>query len=107
MFKRKRQTPPPEALPTEFSVAVKLWQKADNDVHVALGRFRTAPNQVNRLGVMMAWAALKVPLEALSSWARAHPQAIGAVAWAWARSEALHTEIVEASLIEEQPIILD
>jgi hypothetical protein len=107
MFKRKGKAPPPKALPHAFDVAVDLWREADHEVTDALARFRTAANPVNRLAVIMAWAVLKVRLEALSSWAIEHQQATDASAWAYARSEALQKEIQQASAVEGRPIVLD
>jgi hypothetical protein len=102
MFRRKAI-----ALPPEFDAAVDLWREADHDVHAALARFRTAPNPVNRLAVIMAWSTLKVTLGALASWATDDQQAIDASTWAYARSEALQEEIRQASLIEGRPIVFD
>jgi hypothetical protein len=99
--------PKTPALPPEFDVAVDLWREAEQDVLAALARFRTAPDPVNRLAVIMAWTALKVTLETLGSWAIEHQQADDASAWARARAKALRKEIRQASLAEGRPILFD
>lgn len=107
MFKRKRKVMLPQALPLEFEAAVELWRQAEADIHIALARFRIAPNPVNRIAVLMAWAAMQVPLKALSSYGSAHPPAIDAAAWAHARSEALRGEVLQVGWPEDRPIVLD
>ncbi|HEY6982144.1 hypothetical protein, partial [Reyranella sp.] len=107
MFKRKGKALPPKALAPEFDAAVELWRQAELDVHAALARFRTVPDPVNRLAVIMAWAAFEMSLKALSGWIKEHPPAIDATTWAHARSEALHIEIRRAGFIEKRPIFLD
>lgn len=107
MFKRKRKEAPPQASPLEFEAAVELWRQAEADIHVALARFATAPNPVNRVAVLMAWAALQVPLKALSSYGTAHAPAIDAAAGAHARSQALRSEVLQVGWPEDRPIVLD
>ena len=107
MFKRKRKEVLPQALPLEFEAAVELWRQAEADVHVALARFGTAPNPVNRIAVLMAWAALQVPLRALASYGTAHQPAIDAATWAHARSQALRSEVLQVGWPEDRPIALD
>ena len=107
MFNRKGKASPPKVLLPEFDAAMEIWQQAELDVHAALAHFRVTPNPVNRLGVLMAWAACQVSVKALSGWIEKHPPAIDAATWAYARSEALKIEIQQASFVEERPIILD
>ena len=95
------------ALPPEFDTAVDFWREAEHDVLAALARFRTAPNPVNRLAVIMSWTALRVALGALGSWAIEHQQADDASAWARARAKALQKEIRQVSLTEGRPILFD
>lgn len=101
MFERNTK-----ALPPEFEIAVTRWREADEDVVAALARFRTMPNPVNRLAVIMAWAVLRVSLQALSSWAGEHPRASDASVWAQARSQGLQAEIEQVGLAEARPIAL-
>ncbi|MBS0220495.1 MAG: hypothetical protein JSR91_07115 [Proteobacteria bacterium] len=94
-------------MPPELEAAIGLWRQAEADLHVALARFATAPNPVNRIAVLMAWAALQVPLRALSSYGTAHPPAIDAAAGARARLEALRSEVLQVGWPEDRPIVLD
>lgn len=101
----ERKAPPPHALQLEFEVAVELWQQAERDVHVTLARFRTGPDPVKRLAVLMAWAALQESLKTLSRFVLKHPPAFDAVDWMHGRSEVLQIEVQHVAGAEE-PIVL-
>jgi hypothetical protein len=89
-------------LPPEFDVCFERWREADQDVHLALGQYRVAPNAVNHLAVDAAWLALEVALTELEGWAllfgsfRASAASDDA-SEAW---DGLHDEIYRAGLLE-------
>lgn len=97
----ERKAVPSQALLLEFDAAVELWRDAELDVHAALARFSIEPDPVNRLAVLMAWAALQGSLEALSSFVLEHPPAFDAVEWMHGRSEVLQREVQDVAGAEE------
>lgn len=101
MPERDRKAMPSQALQLEFEAAVESWHQAECDVHAALARFRTGPNPVNRLGVLMAWAALQGSLDALSGFVLEHPPAFDAVEWMHGRAEMLQGKVQQVAGAEE------
>lgn len=97
MPERKRKAVPSQALLLEFDIAVELWREAELEVHAGLARFNLEPNPVNRLVVLMAWAALQGSIEALSSFVLEHPPAFDAVEWMHGRSEVLRLEVQQVA----------
>jgi hypothetical protein len=106
MSERERKAVPAQALLLEFDAAVEFWHHAELEVHAALARFRTGPNPVNRLAVLMAWAALQGSLRTLSGFVLEHPPAFDAVEWMHGRSEVLQLEVQDVAGVEE-PIDFD
>ena len=101
MPERDGKAVPSQALLLQFDAAVELWQQAEREVHAALARFRTEPNPVTRLAVLMAWAALQGSLEALSCFVLEHPPAFDAVEWMHGRAEMLQLEVQDVAGAEE------
>lgn len=102
----KRKAVPLQALLLEFDVAVELWREAELEVHAALARFGLQPDPVNRLAVLMAWAALQGSLKTLSGFVLEHPPAFDAVEWMHGRSAVLRLEVQDVAGADE-PIDLD
>jgi hypothetical protein len=91
-----------DELPAEFDDCVNRWRQADQDVRVALERYRAAPNAVNRLAIDVAWAAIEPSLNELSGWAVMYPgsRAVRVSIDAQARWKDLQDQITQAVLSE-------